>query len=76
MAGQSPLQVYILASILLASKSADGNFGVQDSEIPLKKIHKFAGYSYTNQDLAIAELKIIESLDFDLDFSNQIDNIY
>ena len=65
-----PLQIYILASILLASKAAGGNFGVKNSEIYLKKIHKFAGYSFTNLDLANAELKIIESLEFNLEFSN------
>ena len=39
-----------LAAITLASKQ--GN-----QEIAIKKIHKYAGYSFTNQDLVQAQLK-------------------
>ena len=71
-----PLQVYVLASILLASKTADSNFGAVESQIPLKKIQKFAGYTFTNTDMAKAELKILEALNYDLDFRDEPDNLY
>ena len=39
-----------LAAITLASK-------LGDKEVPIKKIHKYAGYSFTNQDLALTQIK-------------------
>ena len=71
-----PWQVYILAAILIASKSAEGNAGMDNSAIPLKKLHKFAGYSFTDSDLTTAELDILSSLNFNLDFRGQADNLY
>jgi hypothetical protein len=63
-----PFQIYILAAILLASKSAEGNCGISKSEIPLKKLHKFAGYSFTDPDISSAEIEILFSLNFNIDF--------
>lgn len=71
-----PLQLYILACILLASKSAGCNIGVEDAEIPLEKMHKFANYKFSNSDLAHAELKVMTALGFDLDFENEDDDLY
>ncbi len=44
------LQLVALSCVLLASK-------MHSCEVPIKKIHKYAGYSYTNQDLALTQLK-------------------
>ena len=36
-------------------------------ELEATKLHKFSVYSYTNLQIAKAELEILESLNFDLD---------
>ena len=65
-----------MASILLASKTAACNTGVGQSSIPLKKLHKFAQYEFTNEDIAKAELKILEALGFNTDMQGQPDYVY
>ena len=57
-----------MACILLSSKSADGSLGVEGAEIPLKKLHKFSGYIFSNSDIAKAEMKILEALSYRIEF--------
>eukprot|EP00347_Sterkiella_histriomuscorum_P013280 403365321 len=61
------MQLIALSCILLASKQCD-------EEIQIKKIHKYAGYSFTNQDFSTCQLKILKSLNFKL--VNLADDIY
>lgn len=66
-----PLQIYVLACVLIASKSVAAN-----EQIPVKKLHKFAGYIYTNADLAKAEMKVLEAIGHTCDFERHQDSLY
>ena len=42
----------------------------------MKKLHKFAGYIYTNADLAKAEMKVLEAIGYTCDFERHQDSLY